>query len=53
MPNRVTDASGKYMGKWTMVYDEGFEIDLDDTNFFAFSKYSINDGRTPKNTDDE
>jgi len=36
-----------------MVYDEGFEIRLADMDFFAFSKYSIGDGRTPKNTDDE
>ncbi len=28
-----------------MVYDEGFEIRLADMNFFAFSKYSIGDGR--------
>jgi len=27
-------------GKWTMVYDEGFNIDLGDLNFFAFSKYA-------------
>lgn len=36
-----------------MVYDEGFEVKLADMNFFAFSKYSISDSKTPKNTDDE
>jgi len=53
MPNVVTDSSGKNIGTWTMVYDEGFEIETNDLNFFAFSKYSIEDGRSPKNTDDE
>lgn len=49
-----------------MVYDEGFEIflqDMQDThseyplllkeNLFAFSKYSINKDFTPKDDDDE
>jgi hypothetical protein len=27
------------MGKWTMVYDEGFEINLNRIKYFAFSKY--------------
>jgi len=53
MPNIVKDTSGRNIGTWTMVYDEGFEILLNNLNFFAFSKYSISDGRTPKNTDDE
>ena len=26
-------------GNWTMVYDEGFNIDTEDWTFFAFSKY--------------
>ena len=29
-----------YSGKWTMVYDEGFNIDTEEWTFFAFSKYS-------------
>lgn len=27
-------------GKWTMVYDEGFNIEFGELNFFAFSKYA-------------
>lgn len=30
------------VGKWTMVYDEGFDINIGDYSFFAFSKYSPN-----------
>ena len=30
----------KMNGKWTMVYDEGFNIEFGELNFFAFSKYS-------------
>jgi len=53
MPDVVQDMNGKRIGKWTMVYDEGFEVKLDNLNFFSFSKYSIDYGRTPKDTDDE
>lgn len=28
---------------WTMVYNEGFDILVDDYSFFAFSKYNLND----------
>jgi cathepsin C len=28
-------------GKWTMVYDEGFDIEFENRSFFAFSKYII------------
>jgi cathepsin C len=36
------------IGQWTMVYDEGFSIQFDDLKFFAFSKYTIEDGPTKK-----
>jgi hypothetical protein len=26
-------------GKWTMVYDEGFEVQFKGVKYFAFSKY--------------
>ena len=29
-------------GQWTMVYDEGFELVLKNTRYFAFSKYEPN-----------
>jgi len=38
-PNQVHDASGKVIGHWTMVYDEGFEVVVDGITFFAFNKY--------------
>lgn len=41
----ITHENGKHhkaSGKWTMVYDEGFEIIVDDYSFFAFSKYVPN-----------
>merc|ERR1719281_7114 len=28
-------------GTWTMVYDEGFQVDVDGFNFFSFSNYSL------------
>lgn len=35
------EIGGKVMnGKWTMIYDEGFNIEFGELNFFAFSKYS-------------
>merc|ERR1711924_430158 len=30
----------KEKGTWTMIYDEGFEVTIADTKFFAFSKYT-------------
>jgi len=36
----MTDASGKKtVGTWTMIYDEGFEVRIENDKFFAFSKY--------------
>jgi cathepsin C len=32
------------VGKWTMVYDEGFEIQFKSTKYFAFSKYQPDGG---------
>lgn len=32
------------VGKWTMVYDEGFEIQMKGTKYMAFSKYAPNGG---------
>lgn len=32
----------KLAGKWTMVYDEGFEVDFKEFKCFAFSKYKTN-----------
>lgn len=49
----VLDDYGSQVGKWTMVYDEGFEVKLRDHNFFAFSAYKIEKYSTPKNDDDE
>lgn len=34
----VVKSNGKE-GKWTMVYDEGFEINFSNVKYFAFSKY--------------
>jgi cathepsin C len=31
----------KLSGSWTMVYDEGFDIEFSKYTFFAFSKYAI------------
>jgi len=39
LPNYVYDLSNNIKGNWTMVYDEGFEINIGSENFFAFSKY--------------
>jgi len=33
-------SSGRKKGTWTMVYDEGFEVNVDGQSFFAFSNFS-------------
>lgn len=39
-PNVVV-AKGGGRGNWTMVYDEGFEVNLGDLSFFAFSNFTF------------
>merc|ERR1711871_147585 len=34
----------KQTGTWTMIYDEGFEVELGGAKFFAFHKFSKGDG---------
>ena len=42
------------IGRWTMVYDEGFEIFMDSgENYFAFSRYIVKKNVEPKDDDDE
>lgn len=31
-------------GHWTMIYDEGFEVNVDGLSFFAFSKFDLSFG---------
>lgn len=38
-PNVVKTAAGE-TGNWTMVYDEGFEVNTQTLSFFAFSNFS-------------
>ena len=44
---------GQVVGRWTMVYDEGFEMVINGTSYFAFSKYSYEGNSQPKDDDDE
>lgn len=40
-----TMVKGKeHHGTWTMIYDEGFEVTIADTKFFAYSKYTSDKG---------
>lgn len=48
-PNVATDAKGN-KGTWTMIYDEGFEVQIAGRSFFAFNKYVPNPG-TPLTSD--
>ena len=44
-PN-VAEAGASGKGTWTMVYDEGFEVEIGDLNFFAFSNFSFESQKT-------
>ena len=37
-PDVVTDSAGR-RGFWTMVYDEGYEVQIGGRSFFAFSRF--------------
>ena len=54
-PNFVWNVNdnSKQIGKWTMVYDEGFEFDIGNQVFFSFNKYKQVGKFTAKNTDTE
>jgi cathepsin C len=39
-PN-IAKTSGVKAGTWTMLYDEGFEVNVGGLNFFAFSNYTF------------
>ena len=54
-PDKVISIKDKsqILGKWTMVYDEGFELTINDQVFFAFSRYSKIGKFNPSNTDTE
>lgn len=40
-PNHAASSSGE-KGNWTMVYDEGWEVQLGDVSYFAFSRFDFN-----------
>ncbi|CAJ1397482.1 unnamed protein product [Effrenium voratum] len=39
-PN-IAEAEAHPLGTWTMIYDEGFEVELGHLNFFAFSNFTF------------
>ena len=41
------------IGKWTMIYDEGFEFTVNNNVFFAFSRYKKIGKFNPSNSDTE
>ncbi|XP_064114538.1 dipeptidyl peptidase 1-like [Macrobrachium nipponense] len=38
-PNTVTDELGNF-GTWTLMYDEGFEVRINERSYFAYFKYA-------------
>lgn len=51
--NNINPSNNHQIGKWTMVYDEGFELQFGDNVFFAFNKYKQISQFIPSNTDTE
>jgi len=43
-PNSTQIWLGK--GEWTMIYDEGFNMEFEDLSFFAFNKYTVERNKT-------
>jgi hypothetical protein len=52
-PFMIQSITGAYIGNWTMIYDEGFELRLADQVFFAFSRYEKVGKFSPSNIDTE
>lgn len=53
MPNLVLNDKSDQIGNWTMIYDEGWEVRLEDYTFLAFSYYFKEDLIEPHDDDDE
>lgn len=47
-PNTASSEDGG-RGTWTMIYDEGFEVAMQEYVYFAFSKFSFTDGPEGQN----
>jgi len=53
-PDKVLSLKdNKLIGKWTMIYDEGFEFSINNQIYFAFSRYKKVGKFNPTNTDTE
>jgi C1A family cysteine protease len=53
-PNVITSVvNNAEIGKWTMIYDEGYEAVFGNNIFFAFSRYEKIGKFNPSNTDTE
>lgn len=53
-PDKVLSIKdNKQIGKWTMIYDEGFELTIYDQVFFAFNRYKKTGRFSASNTDTE
>jgi hypothetical protein len=53
-PDKVLSIrTNKLIGKWTMIYDEGFEFSINDQIYFAFSRYKKIGRFSATNTDTE
>lgn len=53
-PDKVLSIKdNKQLGKWTMIYDEGFEFTILDQVFFAFNRYKKTGRFSASNTDTE
>ena len=53
-PDKVLSVKdNKQIGKWTMIYDEGFEFSINNQIFFAFSRYKKIGKFSPTNIDTE
>lgn len=47
-PNRARTERDS-TGQWTMIYDEGFEVNVDGMSFFAFSRFDLHEADGIKN----
>jgi C1A family cysteine protease len=51
--DKMNFSAKNQIGTWTMIYDEGFELNFGNNVFFAFSRYEQVIKFTPQNTDTE
>jgi cathepsin C len=49
VPNIASDAASGNKGTWTLIYDQGFEVIINNNKYFAFFNYTMDGSKVVSN----